>query len=378
VGEHRDKLMDMQGRLREFARLVDLPAKQAEMTRYELRMGEPDFWDDPSRARDVVAALKAVKDVLDPYQDLSRQLADADELLALAEADRDELSLDQVGREIAALRDRLDALELNLVLSGPYDRNNVYLAIKPGAGGTESCDWAEMLFRMYSGYCQKRGYAMEVVEMQPGEGAGLKSCVLYIKGAMAYGSLKSEMGTHRLVRISPFDANARRHTSFTAIELTPELDEVGDVVIDEKELRIDTYRASGAGGQHVNKTDSAVRITHIPTGLFVACQTERSQVQNRGRAMKMLIAKLQQLKETERLDELRDLKGERGTISWGNQIRSYVLAPYQMVKDLRSGYETSQVQNVLDGDLQPFIDAYLRWRLGGSKDRKAMANQQDD
>jgi peptide chain release factor 2 len=218
---------------------------------------------------------------------------------------------------------------------------------------------------------------MEVVDMLPGDEAGLKNCTLSIKGPNAYGQLKSEMGTHRLVRMSPFNADGKRQTSFAAVEITPEMDEVADIKIDEKELRIDTYRASGAGGQHVNKTDSAVRITHVPTGLFVACQNERSQVQNKSRAMKMLGAKLQQLKDMERLDELKDLKGERGTIGWGHQIRSYFLQPTQMVKDLRTRHGTSQAYQVLDGDIQPFIDAYLRWRLGGSKDMKGASDDDE-
>jgi peptide chain release factor 2 len=371
VGEARDLFTVLDNRLATFAKNVNVPAKTAEVVRLEERMGDPTFWNDQNLAQKVVQELKALKNLLDPYNEMAGATKDLGELLEMAELEKDESSLSQIMAEVAALNAKCDQLELNLVLSGRYDRSNVYLSITPGAGGTESNDWAAMLFRMYQSYCTKAGYSCEVIEMEPGDEAGMKDCTLYIKGPNAYGYLKCEMGTHRLVRISPFDSNARRHTSFTAVQVTPEIDDVGDVVIDEKDLRVDTYRASGAGGQHVNKTDSAVRLTHIPTGLVVACQTERSQVQNRGRAMKMLAAKIQQLKEAERMDELKDLQGERGTIGWGHQIRSYVLAPYQMIKDLRSGHETSQVQNVLDGDLQPFVDAYLRWVLGGRKDRKA-------
>jgi peptide chain release factor 2 len=374
VGECQDRLQELSRKLGEFARLVQIPAKVEEIARYEMRMNDPAFWNDQAKAQGMVASLKAVKNIVDPYTELTQAVTDAGELFELAASENDQASMEQILADLARLENDYARLELKLALSGKYDNSNVYMTIHPGAGGTESCDWAEMLYRMYSQYCQKNGYACEVIDMLPGETAGLKSCTLYISGPMAYGYLKSEMGTHRLVRISPFDSNARRHTSFTAVEITPEIDDVGEVKIDEKELRIDTYRASGAGGQHVNKTDSAVRITHVPTGLFVACQTERSQIQNRGRAMKMLIAKLQQLKESERLDELKDMKGERGTIGWGHQIRSYVFAPYQMVKDLRTRHETSQIQNVMDGDLQPFVDAYLRWRLGGSKDMKAEAD----
>ncbi len=274
-------------------------------------------------------------------------------------------------RECARLEADYSALELKVALTGRYDASDVFMTIHPGAGGTESQDWAEMLFRMYKLYfCSKDRLGFRGHGDAPGRGTGIKSCTISVKGDNVYGFLKSEMGTHRLVRISPFDANARRQTSFAAVEVTPELDEVEDFVIDEKDLRIDTFRSSGAGGQHVNKTDSAVRITHIPTNLVTSCQTERSQLQNKGRAMKMLGAKLQQLRETERLEELSDLKGDRGTIGWGHQIRSYVLMPYQMVKDLRTGQQTSQVQAVLDGDLQQFVDSYLRWRLGGSKDMR--------
>jgi peptide chain release factor 2 len=377
VGESRDKLKQLEGKLAEFAKLVNIPAKREEIQRYESRMGDGAFWNDPAKAQEVVAALKAVKAVVDPYQALVQAVTDTGELLEMAEAEKDEAGLAQLTAEADRLHARYDQLELSLALTGKYDRSNIFLNIKPGAGGVEACDWAGMLFRMYSQYCQKAGYAMTVIDMLPGEEAGLKSCTLSIKGPNAYGQFKSEMGTHRLVRMSPFNADGKRQTSFAAVEITPEMDDVGDVKIDEKELRIDTYRASGAGGQHVNKTDSAVRITHIPTGLFVACQAERSQVQNRATAMKMLVAKLQQLKETERLDELKDLKGERGTIGWGHQIRSYFLQPTQMVKDLRTRHGSNQAYQVLDGDLQPFIDAYLRWRLGGSKDMKGVGDDEE-
>ncbi len=378
MGECRDRLLELKGKLDAFAKLMNVPAKLEEIQRYEMRMGDPSFWTDQAKAQEMVATLKTVKGIVDPCVELSQAVKDNLEMLEMTEAEKDEAGQAEIAAEAERLAARYDKLELSLALSGKYDRSNIFLYIKPGAGGTEACDWAGMLFRMYSNYCQKAGYTVEVVDMLPGDEAGLKNCTLSIKGPNAYGNLKSEMGTHRLVRMSPFNADGKRQTSFAAVEITPEMDEVGDVKIDEKELRIDTYRASGAGGQHVNKTDSAVRITHVPTGLFVACQTERSQIQNRGRAMKMLIAKLQQLKETERLDELKDLKGERGTIGWGHQIRSYFLQPTQMVKDLRTRHSTSQAYNVLDGDLQPFIDAYLRWRLGGSKDMKGVSGDDDE
>ncbi len=377
MGECRDRLLELKVKLDAFAKLMNVAAKQEEIQRYEMRMGDPAFWADQAKAQEMVATLKTVKGVVDPCVELQQAVKDNLELLEMSEAEKDEAGQAEVAAETARVASRYDKLELSLALSGKYDRSNIFLYIKPGAGGTEACDWAGMLFRMYSAYCQKAGYSVEVVDMLPGDEAGIKNCTLSIKGSNAYGNLKSEMGTHRLVRMSPFNADGKRQTSFAAVEITPEMDEVSDVKIDEKELRIDTYRASGAGGQHVNKTDSAVRITHVPTGLFVACQTERSQMQNRSRAMKMLIAKLQQLKETERLDELKDLKGERGTIGWGHQIRSYFLQPTQMVKDLRTRHATSQAYNVLDGELQPFIDAYLRWRLGGSKDMKGVVDDEE-
>ncbi len=378
MGEASDALAGVERKLQQFAKLVDIAAKEEEIRELEGRMGEPSFWNDQVRAQQVVITLKSMKNVVEPYRVLARAAQDARELLDMAEAENDESIIADVRRETATLATRYDDIELTLALTGQHDASNVFMSIKPGAGGVEACDWAEMMFRMYGAYCQKRGWQFEVIDMLPGEEAGLKNCTLHIRGENAYGYLKSEMGTHRLVRISPFDANARRQTSFAAVEVTPELDDteiIGE--IPDKDLRIDTFRASGAGGQHINKTDSAVRLTHIPTGMAVACQKERSQQQNRLTAMRMLVSKLQQLKEAERLEELKDLKGERGTIGWGHQIRSYVMMPYQMVKDLRSGQETSQVQNVLDGDLQPFIDAYLRWRLGGSKDRREQGADDD-
>ena len=372
-----DRLADLAGKLDAFARLVDLPAKQAETARIEARMADGDFWNDQVRAQATMAQLKSLTNILSPHAELSKGVADTKELAAMAETDGDRAEMMREVDRLAALYERL---ELALALGGKYDRSNVFLSIRPGAGGTESCDWAEMLFRMYSNYCSRAGYQVTLVDSLPGEVAGVKTVTLEISGTNAYGYLKSEMGTHRLVRISPFDSNARRQTSFAAVEVCPVLSDAEQIEvdeIDEKELRIDTYRAGGAGGQHVNKTDSAVRITHIPTGVVAACQTERSQQQNRSKAMQMLASRLQQLKDAERLDELKALQGERGTIGWGYQIRSYVMMPYQMVKDLRTGHETSQIQKVLDGELQPFIDAYLRWRLGGSKDRRVKAGDDD-
>lgn len=372
MAELLDDLSDLAAQLERFADQLDLAGKRRELTDLEARMSEPGFWDDQDTAKASIARVKALKGVLDPHAELSAGVAACRELAELAVGD--DQALAEVAGERDALRQGLAALELKLALSGPYDANSVFLTIKPGAGGTDACDWAEMLYRMYANYCKDAGYTVTLIDHEPGTTAGLKTVTLGISGENAYGYLKSEMGTHRLVRLSPFNAGSRE-TSFAAVELTPELPEQGEVTqedLDPKEFRIDTYRAGGAGGQHVNKTDSAVRITHIPTGIVASCQLERSQVENKNKCWKMMVAKLQQQRESARLRELQDLGAERGTIGWGHQIRSYVLHPYQMVKDLRTGHETSQTQSVLAGDLQPFIDAYLRWRLAGCPPRNAV------
>ena len=374
MGELHERLSAIEKKIVDFSKVVDIPLKEQQISRLESRMAEGDFWTDQARAQTQVGELKGIKGIVEPWRTLANAARDARELCEMAEGENDTPTLADLDAEHQRLVTAYDQLELTLALSGKYDRADVYLSIKPGAGGTESCDWGEILFRMYSAFCQKKGWTFDVLDMLPGEIAGLKTCSVRITGENVYGYLKAEMGTHRLVRISPFDGNARRQTSFAAIEITPEMADVAEVKLDDKELRIDTFRASGAGGQHVNKTDSAVRVTHVPTGMFVACQLERSQVQNKATAMRMLAAKLQQAKDTERLDELKDFRGERGTIAWGHQIRSYVMMPYQMVKDLRTGHTTSRIQEVLDGDLQQFLDAYLRWVLAGRPDRKAQSD----
>ncbi len=377
MSELSERLKHVEGRLTTFAKTVSLPQKLLEAAKLEARMSEADFWTDQLRAQRQVAELKTLKAVVDPYQTLFQGLKDAAELLEMAEGENDQDSIASVSADADRFVAQIDALELRLALGGRYDNSDVFLTIKPGAGGVEAMDWAGMLFRMYSNYLTRAGYTIEVVDMLPGEEAGVKTCVMAVRGSNAYGFLKAEMGTHRLVRMSPFNADGKRQTSFAAVEVTPEIDDVGEVVIDDKDLKVDTYRASGAGGQHVNKTDSAVRITHMPTGIVVSCQTDRSQMQNRSRCMKMLSAKILQMREVERLDELKDLKGERGTIGWGHQIRSYFLQPTQMVKDLRTGYQTSQAYTVLDGELQPFIDAYLRWVIAGRPDRRQQGKDEE-
>ena len=366
MSELSEALDQLRSKVDAFGVTLDVKAKQRRLAELEGQMNEVGFWDDQERAQVVIQAVKATRNVLDPFIELDEAVIACQELLDIVEADEDDETLGELRTEIEQLNRQYDKLEVRLALSGPYDGNDIYMVIQAGAGGVESMDWAEMLLRMYMAYCQRASYRCELVDHQSGDEAGIKTATLQIAGDMAYGFFKSEMGTHRLVRMSPFNAQGKRQTSFAAVEVTPALPESESVdldVIDEKEFRIDTYRASGAGGQHINKTDSAVRITHIPSNVVVSCQSERSQQQNKAKCWKMMTAKLQQLKEAERLDELKALQGERGTIGWGHQIRSYVLQPTQLITDLRSRHKEGNAQSVLDGDLQPFIDAYLRWRL---------------
>ena len=367
MSEQSDALDELDRQLSSFAQNVDIGFKRTRIEELELRMGAPGFWDDQSAAQSIVQELKGLKNVVEPWTEQRESVDACRELLELAEGDDDAMA--DIDAEIERIRAAYDELEIALALSGPYDANNVYLSIQSGAGGTDANDWAEMMVRMYTNYCQRAGYQCDLVDIQAANEAGIRSATLYIRGDNAYGYLKSEMGTHRLVRMSPFNSSGTRETSFAAVEVTPELPEtetVDESELDLAEFRIDTYRASGAGGQHVNKTDSAVRITHIPSNTVVSCQSERSQIQNRARCWKMMTAKLQQLKDAERLDELKDLQGERGTIGWGHQIRSYVLQPTQLITDLRSRLKEGNAQKVLDGDLQDFIDSYLKWRLSQS------------
>ncbi len=302
---------------------------------------------------------RALKEVVQQLETLGREVEDLDVFLELLREEEDQQALSEMERALRSLESQVAALELTTVLAGEYDQGNAILSINPGAGGTESQDWAQMLLRMYLRWAEGRGYRAEVIDLLPAEEAGIKSATVTVSGAYAYGRLKAEMGVHRLVRISPFDASHRRHTSFASVFVYPEIDEEIEVAIDEKDLRVDTFRSSGAGGQHVNVTDSAVRITHLPTGIVVSCQNERSQHKNRAMAMKVLRARLYDHYRREQDKEMAKLEGEKKDIAWGSQIRSYVLAPYQLVKDHRTGLETGNVEKVLDGDIEPFIDAFL-------------------
>lgn len=328
-------------------------------------MATPDFWDDQEAAQKLIGEVNEIKTVVNKYEAVSQEYEDLEIMLELADEEADESMAEESTESMAALRVKLEKFELQLMLNGEYDKNNAILELHPGAGGTESQDWAEMLLRMYRRWAEQHDYKVEVLDYLPGDEAGVKSVTLLFKGFNAYGYMKAEKGVHRLVRISPFDSSGRRHTSFVSCNVVPEIEDETEVEIRTEDLRIDTYRASGAGGQHINTTDSAVRITHIPTNIIVTCQSERSQIQNRDRAMKLLRSKLVEKKIEEQEQELAKIRGDQQEIGWGSQIRSYVFHPYSMVKDHRTSVETGNVSSVMDGELDPFIDAYLRNQMNG-------------
>jgi peptide chain release factor 2 len=330
-----------------------------EVSELENRAQEPGFWDDVEKAQQVQQRIARLKQKVDRYASIESRRQDLIVLCELGSEAEDLSVLPEVVDGLKALRADFEKLRLETLFTGPYDRNNAILSLHAGAGGTESQDWVEMLYRMYAKWAEKKGYQVKITDILEGEEAGLKSVTFMVIGENAYGSLRSEKGVHRLVRISPFDGSGRRHTSFASLDVMPELNEEIKVDIRSEDLRVDTYRSSGAGGQHINKTESAIRITHLPTGVVVSCQTERSQIQNRETAMNMLRSKLYALAMEAHLEKIEDLKGVQMEIAWGSQIRSYVFMPYQMVKDLRTGYETGDIQAVMDGDLDGFIQAYL-------------------
>lgn len=325
-------------------------------------MSAEGFWDNPESAKKIVSELSAIKSLTEPVQKAVAEISSLAELFELAQEEDDQATISEVVKDLTELESQCSQIELSGTLSGENDMKNCFFSIHAGAGGTESCDWANMLLRMYSRYFQESGYQYEELDITPGEEAGIRSIMLKVSGAFAFGKLSCEIGVHRLVRISPFDSNARRHTSFCAVDVMPEFDDDVEIEIDEKDIRVDTYRASGAGGQHVNKTSSAIRITHNPTGIVVQCQNDRSQHKNRAEAFRMLKSKLYMLQQQKRDAELAKLYSNKGEIAWGNQIRSYVFQPYQMVKDHRTDYQVGNVEAVMDGDIEGFIDAYLRYR----------------
>lgn len=363
-----DDLKALKRRLEEaagFLKVDDLRDRQIQL---ETEASRPDLWDNPDKARQTTAELAGVHDDLELYDQLAAAIDDVAVLWEMAKDEGDD-SLDQeIDQSLVELVERFDSLELRSLFSGEHDEADALCEVHSGAGGTESQDWAEMLLRMYLRWAEEQGFTVELDSVNPGGEAGITSASFIVRGRYAYGLLQAERGVHRLVRISPFDSNARRHTSFASMAVIPFLDTDVEVNIDEKDLRIDTYRSSGAGGQHVNVTDSAVRITHLPTGLVTSCQNERSQRQNKERAMAAMAAKLADLERQKKADAMAAIAGEQREVAWGSQIRSYVLHPYQMVKDLRSDFEVGNPDAVLDGEVGPFMEAYLRWRRGQELD----------
>ncbi len=361
--ELKGKIEELRDRFEDIRKVIDLDRLREELRGLDETMSSQGFWDDQERAKKVIQRRKWLEETINSVEELEKALKDVEELSEITpEEDTDTWAM--LEEEMENLERKLSSLELKTYLSGEMDSKNAYLTIQAGAGGTEACDWADMLLRMYRRWAERKGYDVEVVDITPDDVAGIKSVTLLIKGPYAYGYLKGEQGVHRLVRISPFDSNARRHTSFAAVSVMPQIDEDINVDIKDEDLKVETFRASGAGGQYVNKTDTAVRITHIPTGIVVSCQQERSQFQNRRKALELLKAKLYQLEQQKLMEKKKQYEGEKTDIGWGHQIRSYVFHPYRLIKDLRTGYETGTVDAVMDGDIDEFIENYLKWQAG--------------
>ena len=352
-------LNDLGEKLDQMRISLEIPAKEEKIAELEYKMGEPSFWDDAAAAQKLNQELAALKGGVDTYRDLKAKYEDAETLYEMGIEESDPSMEGDIRAELNLIAEGLETLQLEVLLSGEYDANDAILTLHAGAGGTEAQDWTQMLLRMYGRWAERHGFTVDTADLQPGDEAGVKSATLFIKGHNAYGFLKSEKGVHRLVRISPFDSQARRHTSFSACDVMPEIDDAVEVPINMDDVRVDYFRASGAGGQHINKTSSAVRMTHEPTGIVVQCQNERSQLQNKEQCLKMLRAKLFELEQEKKEEEIAKLEGVQQKIEWGSQIRSYVFQPYTMVKDVRTNAETGNVQAVMDGDIDPFIRAYL-------------------
>ena len=359
-----EDLGDVARRVHDAHQYLRIDAARERLTELEKAASEPALWDDPERARKVTSELSEVRGDVDLIDGLEQRLSDVQTLVELADEEGDDSVESEIQAEVDALRATLDKLELRALFSGEHDERDAICEVHSGAGGTDAQDWTEMLLRMYSRWAQSKSFEVEVDETQEGQEAGITSATFIIKGRYAYGMLAGERGVHRLIRISPFDANARRQTAFASFDCVPALEAAEEPEIDPNDLHIDTYRSSGAGGQHVNVTDSAVRITHLPTGIVVTCQNERSQTQNKAKAMQILAARLAERAREEKRKELEALSGDKRDVAFGSQIRTYTLAPYQLVKDERTRYETGNVQAVIDGDLDGFIEAYLQWKRG--------------
>ena len=371
ITDPKATVVTLRKRLDEARAFLDLEGKAAELEQLREKASSPDLWDDPDEARVVSQRLARYETLFEMVDGLASKIDDSEVLMELAEEADDQDSRDEAYGLLRESGAALDALELESLFFDEYDDADAILSVHAGAGGVDAQDWAEMMARMYQRFLADSGFDVTVEEVTEGDEAGIKSATFTVKGDRAYGILESERGVHRLVRISPFDANARRHTSFAGVDVVPDLGDEADIEVSEEDLRIDTYRSQGAGGQHVNTTDSAVRITHLSSGIVVQCQNERSQLQNKARAMEMLKARLAERARVDRLAHLDEIRGEQGEAAWGRQVRSYVLQPYQMVKDLRTDHEVGNVQGVLDGDLQGFVEAYLRYR-------RAQHETQDD
>ncbi len=360
LDEYKMKLGEFEERLQECRTALNPDGIREEMQALDDQMAAPDFWNDVDNANKITQHARQLQNKLQRFEKLKGRFDDLGALIEMAEEEQDDSLVEEIKDETVSVESAIDAMRLEQMLKGAYDSSNAVLSLHAGAGGTEAQDWTEMLYRMYTRYCEGRGWTVRELDMLDGDEAGVKSVTFEVDGENAYGYLKAEKGVHRLVRISPFDSSGRRHTSFSSLDVTPIFDDdTGDIKIEADDLRIDTYRSSGAGGQHVNKTSSAIRITHLPTGIVVQCQNERSQLQNKETAMRMLRGKLLELQEREREEQMSQIKGEMKKIEWGSQIRSYVFQPYTLVKDHRTGAENGNIQAVMDGELEPFIHAYL-------------------
>ncbi len=365
----KSELLTYETPLNEVRASLDVTSKEKRIEELDMEMQSPGFWDNPEVSNKKVKEAKNLKDTVDNINGLTAQYNDILELIEMGYEDNDPAIIPDIQAELDDFKAKLEDMRINTLLSDEYDSYNTIIKINAGAGGTESCDWASMLYRMYTRWAERKGFSLEEIDFLDGDEAGIKSVTFQVNGENAYGLMKSEKGVHRLVRISPFNAQGKRQTSFVSVDVMPDIEDDIDIEVKDEDIRIDTYRSSGAGGQHINKTSSAIRITHFPTGIVVTCQNERSQFQNKDKAMQMLKAKLYMLQKEANADKLSDIRGEVKEIGWGNQIRSYVLQPYKMVKDLRTGEETGNAEGVLDGALDPFINAYLKWLNMGCPER---------
>ena len=370
IQDLKERIKNLEKKFKTVKEIINPSSLEERLKDIDLEMGKPDFWNDTNRAKKISTERNSIAEKLEKLKNIKNRIKDVREFLVLLEIEYDEKAEKEVLKEVDELEKIINDLEIKSLLSEEYDTKDAILTLQAGSGGVEACDWTEMLLRMYLRWAEKKGFKVEILDYQPDDVAGIKSATVLIKGLYAYGYLKGEQGVHRLVRISPFDANKRRHTSFSAVSVIPDIGNEVKVEIKDEDLRIDTFRSSGAGGQHVNTTDSAVRIVHIPTGITVVCQSERSQLQNRARAMEMLKAKLYQYELQKQKEKQKELEGEKKDIGWGSQIRSYVFQPYQLVKDLRTGYETGNIQSVMDGNIDGFIQSYLKWRVKEKKDER--------